>query len=125
MITVFDCRTLRAMKTLFPWSGLREFRCEGSVPKGITFHTGVGFSHPYSLNATELHQILTEFSGREVKIGTHRTAPPDGSIGDWIKGRFKLGGIMSYLGVVLVEEGYAERCSKLDRIRINKYPGTR
>jgi len=67
----------------------------------------------------------TEFSGREVKIGTHRTAPPDGSIGDWIKGRFKLGGIMSYLGVVLVEEGYAERCSKLDRIRINKYPATR
>jgi hypothetical protein len=80
------------MKTLFTWSGLKEFRHEGSVSKGLTFHTGVGFAHPYRLNAAQLHQILTEFSERGVKVGTHRTAPPDGSIGDWIKGRFKLGG---------------------------------
>lgn len=73
------------------------------------------------MTSVELREALMKFSGREVKIGTHRTAPPDGSIGDWLRSRYQKGGIMSYLGPVLIAKGYAERGSEPDTIKINKF----
>ena len=96
-------------KTLPTWSGESSFRYEGSVTTGITIRCGSEFSRRYSLCASQLREVLTLFAGREVPIGTHRTAPPKGSIGEWILLHFKRGGMMSYLGPILIEEGYAQR----------------
>jgi hypothetical protein len=108
-------------KQLHTWSGDSEFQYEGTVPKGITIYCGKAFSRQYSLTSSQLRQALEEFSGREVKIGTHRTAPPPGSIGDWIMNRFNRGGIMSYLGPILIQDGFAERGTKPDRITIKRF----
>jgi hypothetical protein len=79
---------------------------------------GNGFAHSYSLDPLQLKKTLAQFSGREVGIGTHRTNPPDGSIGDWIRVEYRLGGFMSYLGPILIEEGFARRGSATDRIAL-------
>jgi hypothetical protein len=96
------------------WADLSQFQYEGSVPKDITIYCGKDFSHRYGLSAAQLREILTVFSGREVKLGTHRTAPPDGSIEDWIRKHFKRGGIMSYLGVILIH--YCPAITRIDSI---------
>ena len=108
--------------SLSTWSGESAFRYDGSVSTGITIHCGTGFSRHYSLSTSQLQQVVALFAGREVRIGTHRTAPPTGSIGDWIRLRFKRGGIMSYLGPILIEEGYAEPGSEADMIKIKRLP---
>jgi hypothetical protein len=108
-------------KIMRTWAGAKEFKCLGSVRGGLQIHCGEGYSRSYAITAAELLQALTVFSGQEVKIGTHRTAPPDGSIGDWLRRKFRKGGIMSYLGPVLIEEGYAERGSEKDLIRIKRF----
>jgi hypothetical protein len=98
------------------WPGKKRLRYTGSILTGVTVQCGTGFAHAYSLNEFQLKEVLTRFSGREVKVGTHRTNPPDGSIGDWIRIQHKLGGFMSYLGPILIEEGFAQRGSQTDRI---------
>ena len=108
-------------RVLQTWSGRSEFKYVGTVSSGVRISCGQGFSHDYEMSATELRKALTEFSGREVKIGTSRTAPPDGSIGDWVRKAFRKGGIMSYIGPILIEEGYASRGSEPDRIRIKTF----
>lgn len=103
------------------WTGAKEFKYSGQIGEGLKIHCGKGFSRLYTMTASELREALTEFSGREVKIGTHRTAPPDGSIGDWMRRKFRKGGIMSYLGPILIEEGWASRGSEADLIRIKSF----
>src|SRR5207249_7322325 len=72
-------------KILLTWSGEKKFRYDGSVSTGITIQCGTGFSRHYSLNTSRLRQVVTLFAGREVRIGTHRTAPPEDSIGLWFQ----------------------------------------
>jgi hypothetical protein len=112
---------LAAHRVLRTWSGKKEFKYSGTVESGVRISCGQAFSHDYEMTAAELWQALIEFSGREAKIGTHRTAPPDGSIGDWIRKRYRKGGIMSYVGPILIEEGYAVRGSESDRIYIKTF----
>ncbi|MGA2742415.1 MAG: hypothetical protein ABSG65_33875 [Bryobacteraceae bacterium] len=46
---------------------------------------------------------------------------PPGSIGDWFKVNWKRGGIISYLGPILIEEGYAKPGTDTDRIYIKPF----
>jgi hypothetical protein len=103
------------------WTGASDFKYSGSVRAGLQIYCGEGFLRRYAITATELREALVAFSGREVKIGTHRTAPPDGSIGDWIRRKFRKGGIMSYVGPILIEEAYAVRGGGTDRIQIKPF----
>jgi hypothetical protein len=91
------------------------------MDQGFDIHCGENFSRLYNITSAQLREALIKFSGRDVKIGTHRTDPPVGSIGDWLRQRFHRGGIMSYLGPILIAEGYAERGSGTDRIRIKQF----
>jgi hypothetical protein len=104
------------------WSGGGSFKYSGSVDAGLQIYCGERFSRRYTMTAIELRDALRAFSEREVKIGTPRTAPPDGSIGDWIRRRFSKGGIMSDVGPILIAEGYAERCAESDHIEIKRFP---
>lgn len=97
------------MKELRTWSGANAFRYEGSVSTGITIHCGDGFSRTYRISHDAILDTLGRFSGKTTPVGCHRTAPPEGSIGDWLRVHHKRGGIMSYLGSILVQEGFARR----------------
>jgi hypothetical protein len=109
--------TTRLMRT---WTGASDFKYSGSERAGLQIYCGEGLSRGYAMTATELREALAS-SGREVKIGTHRTAPPNGSIGDWIRLKFRKGGIMSYVRPILIEEAYAVRGGETDRIQIKPF----
>lgn len=82
-----------------------EFEYSGSVVKGLTLVVGDGYTHKVS---SEVLSALTKhFFGMEVDLGTSRTDPPEGSIGEWLIGSSSIN-LASYIGPVLVEEGFAD-----------------
>ena len=64
--------------------------------------------------------MLRHFSGREVSIGTHRTEPPDGSLGEWLKRNITPTALASYVGPILIDKGHAVKGSQPNRIRFLK-----
>jgi hypothetical protein len=103
--------------TLPTWAARKTFRYEGSVTQGTTIHCGADFRYAYQVPADQYAAMLTEFSGQEVSIGTSRTTPPTGSLGKWLTENYDQYGMTSYIGPILLREGYAERGSTSDRIR--------
>jgi hypothetical protein len=103
-------------KQLQTWSGRKNFQYEGSVSTGTEFFCGKDFRHRYSFTADEYRRILDRFSGHAVCIGTSRTAPPNNSLGQWIKDNFSKTGVTSYIGPILIREGYAEVGDRSDWI---------
>lgn len=103
------------------WDSRSEFKY-AEIGGEIQFFCGTGFSHKYTIEFQEYTMALVQFSGQEVKIGTSRTEPPEGSIGAWLKTNFRKSGIMSYLGPFLIKKGLAERGTRPDQIRIKTYP---
>ena len=63
--------------------------------------------------------MLTNFRGLSVKIGTSRTAPPKGSLGEWFRD-YERRAVTSYLGPILIREGYAEKVGRSE-IRFSGY----
>lgn len=55
------------------------------------------------------HALLNHFRGRRVKIGTSRNNRPAVSIGSWLHLNGIKTAIASYIGPILLHEGYAER----------------
>lgn len=89
------------------WGGLAGFRYSGSVRLGTKITYG-RMKHA-SITAEEYRALLRRFRGTTVNIGTTRTYPPGGSVGDWLMANVTRSGIASYVGPVLVAEGYAEK----------------
>jgi len=111
-------------KVLHTWSGKQSFRYEfDRSTLDVRIFCGQEFSRTYQVEGQAVRAALLEFSGGETPAGTNRTHPPHASIGDWFRVNCKRGGIMSYLGPILIEEGYAKRGSDKDRIRINSLSG--
>jgi hypothetical protein len=53
--------------------------------------------------------LLGHFGGCTVDIGTSRDNPTEGSVGEWLQTHVCKTAIASYVGAILVEEGYARR----------------
>jgi hypothetical protein len=98
-------RTYR--KPLRSWAGRREFHYDGSVDGGTTIWYGRGFQHSY-VSGQQYGQSLQHFGGRTVDMGASRE-PPSGSVGAWLMKHVTRRAIASYVGPILVHEGYAER----------------
>jgi hypothetical protein len=97
-------------KTLLTWGGAGETFCyEGSVKAGTIIHYGEGFRWTATISALDYQRLLRHFSSREVAIGTSKTAPPPGSVGQWMKANVHKTGLMSYVGAILLEEGIATK----------------
>jgi hypothetical protein len=47
-----------------------------------------------------------------VDIGTSRTDPPRGSVGEWLQLNVSKRAIASYVGPILIAEGYAEKAGR-------------
>ncbi len=105
--------------TLPTWGGRKMFQYDGSVAAGTTVYCGVDFAYSYRVEAEEYAAMIDEFAGQEVTIGTSRSDPPRGSLGEWFTERFNQYGMTSYVGPILIKEGYAARGSQQDKIRFH------
>ena len=95
------------MKTLDTWAKRSEFSYTGSIKKGTTIYFGKNSS--ITINPDKYSKLFKHFQGRTVNIGTSRTDPPRGSVGDWFKSNVTKTAIASYVGPILITEGYAEK----------------
>ena len=64
-------------------------------------------------------ELLNFFKGREVNMGTSMDAAPLGSVGKWLQQNVTRTAIASYVGPILLSEGYAVRGSTVSKIRFN------
>ena len=101
--------------TLRTWGGRSQFLYTGSVETstGITYGEG----RQARVEAHQYVALRRHFLNREVPIGTSKTDPPANSLGAWLQANVTRTAIASYVGPILVLEGYAERIGKHD-IRI-------
>lgn len=95
------------MKNLKTWGGRSEFRYNGSIEEGTTIHYGIDSS--ITINPDQYSKLIEHFQGNTVNIGTSQTDPPRNSVGDWLMSNITKTGIASYIGPILVTEGYAEK----------------
>ena len=59
----------------------------------------------------QYQRLLQDFEGKSVRCGTLRTEQPPGSLGEWLMGNVTRTAITSYVGRILVCEGYAKNGS--------------
>lgn len=112
------------MTLLHTWAHRSAFTYEGSVRAGTRIEYGEGALSlngvPHSVEVVSLHYLglLLHFAGQTVPVGTSRTDPPAGSLGDWLKAVITETAIASYVAPILIHERYAQRVGDHDiRIR--------
>jgi ribosomal protein L34E len=66
-----------------------------------------GRNQHVTVTAADARRLLQAFKGRTVALGTSRTNPPPGSVGEWLQQNVTKVAIASYVGPILVHEGYA------------------
>ena len=98
-----------AIRTLPTWAFRSEFRYGGSVKEGVTIRYGNGFSLAQHITAQQFRDLLDYFRGRTVNIGTSRTTPPPGSVGEWLQTNVTKIAMASYVGPILINENYATK----------------
>ncbi|MDO8873682.1 MAG: hypothetical protein Q7V05_13280 [Methanoregula sp.] len=95
------------MKKLPTWAGRSEFEYEGSIATGTTIYYGSGSSTVVS--ASQYSALLQHFKGQSPNIGTSRDRAPEGSVGAWLQKNITRTAIASYVGAILIHEGYATK----------------
>ena len=103
------------MPRLQTWAGRSTFQYTGSVQTGTTITYGKGFR--VKVSGSDYSRLIRSFSRSTVEIGTSRTNPPAGSLGNWLQTNVIKTAIASYVGPILINEGYAEKVGK-SKIRI-------
>jgi len=94
-------------KPLPTWAGRSEFHYDGSVDRGTDIWYG-SKPHTTEVRREEYRSLLEHFAGRSISLGTSRQ-PPSRSVGAWLMEHVTKRAIASYVGPILVHEGYAER----------------
>jgi len=87
------------------WAGRSTFEYEGSVQTGTRIKFGA--NHIVNVSSEDYSRLLTHFQGRIVPIGTSRDNPPKGSVGEWLQKNVTKIATASYVGAILIHEGYA------------------
>jgi len=94
---------------LITWSGRSKFRYTGSVKSGVKILYGSESKYAVTLTSADFVGVLDHFAGRKIRLNTSRTAALPGSVGDWIRSNITKTAITSYLGPILISEGYARK----------------
>jgi hypothetical protein len=113
-----SCYPLAVMKTLETWGGRATFRYSGAASTGTDIWFGKS-KRPFHMSGEQYSRLLNHFDNCEVPLGTSRTAPPTGSVGAWLQENVGATAIASYVGSILVHEGFAVRAPKGDRIKFH------
>jgi len=103
-------------RLLSTWAGRSEFEYDGSVSSGTTIYYGTGFLTRVSKE--QYSALLQYFRGQTVNIGTSRDRAPEGSIGAWLQKYVTPVAIASYVGAILIYEGYASKSYERAMIKI-------
>ncbi len=92
------------------WAERSHFEYSGSVEAGTEIIYGNGWKVFVS---NEQYGVLRKhFRDLIIPVGTSRTAPPADSLGAWLQSNVTKSAIVSYVGPILVLEGYAIRVGK-------------
>ena len=98
------------MKTIKTWSNSNTyFEYEGSVETGTKIYYGTNFANKSLVSKQQYQLLINEFKGKNVPMGTSHSSPQSGSIGEWLTANVKGPSIGSYVGAILVDEGYAKK----------------
>ena len=89
------------------WANQSTFEYIGCVATGTEILFGTGNSR--MITSQQWQNLRTNFLGQIVEIGTSRDNPPAGSMGEWFYRNVYDQALMSYVGVILVREGFAIR----------------
>ena len=100
------------MRTLATWAGKSSFSYSGSVNQGTKISYGKEGAFFITVSGSQYTILLNNFRGRTVEIGTSRTDPPRGSIGEWLQANVTKTAIASYVGPILIAGGYAARIGR-------------
>jgi hypothetical protein len=92
------------MQTLKTWAGRSEFSFEGTVSRGTEIHYGK--SSRLNITANHYSALLNHFRGQTVDIGTSRDKPQRNSLGEWLQVNITKTATASYVGTILIHEGY-------------------
>ena len=87
-----------------------KFFYEPTADGGFWIRYGRG--HECIVSGPDARRLVHHFRGREVALGTSRDNPPPGSVGAWLQQEVTPVAIASYVGPILVREGYAEWVDK-------------
>lgn len=104
------------MPQLLTWAGRSSFEYTGSVNNGTVITYGTGFK--VTVSAADYSSLIKNFSGSTVDIGTSRDTAPPRSLGEWLQRNVTKTAIASYVGPILINEGYAVKIGR-SQIRIN------
>lgn len=106
------------MVKLKTWGEKSSFSYYGNVKEGTKIIYGNG--NLISITTEQYKGLLKYFSGKIVKVGTSRTNPSYGSVGQWLIENITKTAISSYVSARLVYEGYAEKFDASE-IKFNQF----
>ena len=95
------------MKKLKTWASKSYFQYDGCVANGTTIQYGNEFKFIAEVTIKQYEDLINKFRGKEVSVGTSRTTPPLGSLGEWLLENVNQTALASYIGAILVSERYA------------------
>lgn len=95
------------MKTLNTWAGRSSFSYSGNVKTGTKINYGSKYT--VTIKKEDYEKLLSEFKGKKIPCGTSRDNPPEGSLGSWLQTNVTKTATASYVGAILVSEGYASK----------------
>ena len=98
------------MYNLKTWAGRSSFKYTGSVRDGTEIIYGSGFR--VKLSTQNYINLIPHFSKNTVDIGTSHDAAPKDSLGEWLQKNVTKTAIASYVGPILIREGYAEKVGR-------------
>ena len=91
------------------WAGRSEFEYNGSVERGTEIFYGKG--NRITVSAKNYKLLRQSFFNKTVQIGTSRDNPPKDSLGSWLQQNVTRTAIASYVGPILINEGFAKKVS--------------
>ena len=100
------------MIELKTWRERSKFKYEGSIELGTAIY--FGNNNLVNISSGQYKELVKYFAGRTVNIGTSRTKPPNKSVGEWLINNISKTAIASYVGAILIYEGYAEKIGGSD-----------
>lgn len=94
-------------KKILTWAKKSEFTYDGNVAIGTRIYFGSKGS--VEITKQKYEKLLNQYSNRTIEIGTSRDNAPNQSLGNWLQNNVSKTAIASYVGSILLSEGYAEK----------------
>jgi hypothetical protein len=96
----------------------KSFKYDGSVNKGTTIYFGEG--NKVYVSNDKWTSLIKTFNSKTIRIGSSRTDPQKGSLGDWLMNNVTKQAIASYIAPILIHEEFAKQEGRFN-IKFNKF----